>query len=129
LASIQLKRTVAVKVIMTPAFRQQLIDEARETIARLDENLARLEAAVAVSTPAGGAATADVAAEQQRLLAMRGGLDWRIKEVESVSDGAEIPFRTIEGFVEVAVGDNFLHKMSQAEIVMRDWEVVEIRQR
>lgn len=135
--TIDIKRPVVVKVIMTEEFRKQLIQEARDTIARIEENLQHMEKearkqiqAIEITNPQQASIlTQQMETEKERLIRMRGELDWRIKEVEGVQVGAELPFRIFEGSVELKVGDNFLEKMSQAEVVLKDWQVVEIRQK
>lgn len=134
--SIQLKRSVSVKVVMTAAFREQLIGEARETIKRIEDNLDAVESAAGAHIMAlqtrnpqeASEARGQLEGEKARLIRLRNELDWRIREVEGVVDGAELPFRVLEGVTTVAVGDDFLRKMSEAEIVLKDWKVVEIRQ-
>ncbi len=117
---IEVRRSVAVKVIMTESFRNQLITEARDAIARLDRNLELLDVQPALRSP-------EMVEQQEQASRMRAQLEWRIREVEGVEDGAELPYRSFEGGVRVKVGDNFLEKMGQAEIVLKDWEVVELR--
>ncbi|MCL5774325.1 MAG: YlqD family protein [Firmicutes bacterium] len=136
MSSIDLKRPVAVNVIMTEEFRKQLIDEANTTIAKIDENLKLLDteskkkiSALDLTNPQQASLmTQQYETEKERLMKLRGELAWKIKEVENVQDGAELPFRIFEGSVELKVGDNFLDKISKAEIIIKDWQIVEIRQ-
>lgn len=133
---IKITRPVAVNVIMTEEFRKQLIEEADATIAKVDENLKLLEteakkkiSALDLTNPQQASLmTQQYETEKERLMKLRGELAWKIKEVENVQDGAELPFRIFEGSVKLKVGDNFLDKVSKAEIIIKDWQVVEIRQ-
>ncbi len=118
--SIDVKRPIMLKVIMTPDFRKQLIDEAKETIKRIDENLKAIEesgvkqiAEIQEKDP-DRAHKMKVQMEQDRdrLFQMKAELDWKIKEVENVDDGAELPFRVFEGSVTIKIGDDLLEKMS-----------------
>lgn len=120
--SVELRRSVVVKVIMTDPFRQQVITEARDTIARLDRDLGIIDALPPPRAPA---------AEEQRaqIERVKAQLEWRIREIEGMENGAEMPFRSFDGAVSIRRGDNFLEKMGLAEIVLKDWEVVEIRGR
>lgn len=135
MAGLDIKRPVVVKVIMTEPFRAQLISEAKETIKNIEQNLDSMEmearkqiAAMQISNPhQASLVTQQMEAEKERLVKMRGELDWRIREVQGVELGAELPFRVFEGSVAIDVGDNFLEKMSQTEVVIKDWKVVEIR--
>lgn len=134
--SVTLSRPVRIVVVMTPDFRQRFIQEARVQIAQIEQNLERLEASgapeVARQEQADDPRQADlirqqIDAERARLMRRRGEIEWRIKEVEAVADGAEIPYRSYEAAVEVRPGDDFLEKMAEAEVVLRDWKVVDIR--
>ena len=126
--SITVLHNVSVKVLMTPSFREQMVAEARTTIAALDANLERL-----AEIEAGAQVTgltefekARVATEKGRAAQQKQELEWRIKEAESVRDGAELFFRTMQSVVTLKPGDNFLDKAA-AEVLLRDWTVVEIR--
>ena len=133
--SISIKRPIVVKAIMTEAFRQQLIAEAEESKTRIDDNLKAVESEatkqmlnVEFSNPQQAMMLRqEIEAEKERLMRMKAELDWRIKEVEGVDIGSEIPFRVLDGEVVLQKGDNFLKKMSSAEVVIKDWEVLEIR--
>ena len=133
--SIDLKRPVMLKVIMTPEFRQQLVDEAQETIKRLDMNLKALEdegkkqiSALEVNNPERASQMKkQVEIDREQLFRMKGELDWKIKEVQNVEDGAEVPFRIVEGSVQIKIGDDILEKMSRTEVVIKDWKVIELR--
>lgn len=133
--SIDLKRPVILKVVMTPEFRQQLVDEADETIKRLDMNLKALEdegikqiSALEVNNPdRASQMKKQMETDKEQLFRMKGELDWKIKEVRNVEDGAEVPFRIVEGSVRINIGDDILEKMSRTEVVIQNWKVVEIR--
>lgn len=135
MAEIILKRPVMVKVIMTDDFRRQLIGEAQETMKRITDNLNAMEASTGTITKPGDEAEKmhleqwkmHLQVEKERLSRMKQELDWRIRELENVQNGAELPYRVLEGSTTVKVGDNFLEKMSQTEVVIKDWNVMEIR--
>ncbi|MCE1247705.1 MAG: YlqD family protein [Firmicutes bacterium] len=132
---IDLKRPVMLKVVMTPDFRQQLIDEAQDTIGRLDQNLRALEDEGRKQVSALELNSPDKAKEMKKqmdldkesLFRMKGELDWKVKEIHNVDDGAEVPFRILEGSVQIKVGDDVLEKLSRTEVVIKDWKVIEIR--
>ncbi len=133
--SVVLSRPVRIVVIMTPAFRQRFIEEARAQITGLEDNLQRLESSGApeVARQQGTdprqaeLIRQQIDAERARLMRRRGEVEWHIKEVEAVPDGAELPYRVYEGPVTLAPGDDFLARMSEAEVVLKDWKVVAIR--
>ncbi|MFP4497726.1 MAG: YlqD family protein [Vulcanimicrobiota bacterium] len=127
--SINLKRLVALKVIVTEEFRKQLVDEATQTISRIEDNLVELNQNLDKLPP--GDDTREMfnqlKRDREQLIQMKDELEWKIKEVENLSDGAEIPFQMLEGEVSVNVGDDVREKMTKTEILVKDWKVVEIR--
>jgi hypothetical protein len=137
MASIEIKRPVSVKVIMTGDFRKQLIEEAQQTIGQINDNLQHMESEtrkqitnLEITNPQQASLmTQQLDSEKERLTRVKAELEWRIREVEGIQDGAEVPFRVFEGSVTLNIGDNFLEKMSQAEVVIKDWQIMEIRQK
>lgn len=125
---IEIKRPVMVKVIMTEKFRKEVIEEAEQTIKQIEENLKSLELRTSNTTFPSADHNQQMMVEKERLIRMKAELDWKIKEVQNVNIGAELPFRVFEGNVDIKVGDNFVTKISKAEIVLKDWEVVEVRE-
>ena len=133
--NVDIKRPVVVKVIMTEPFRAQLISEAQQSIKNIKENMDNMEmearkqiATTELSNPhQASMLTQQLDSEKERLNQMRAELEWRIHEVQNVTLGTELPFRVFEGSVTIKEGDNFLEKMSQTEVVIKDWKVIEIR--
>lgn len=114
---------VNVKVIMTESFRNQLRSEVTANMTQVQDNLEKL------SQIEGDAnAMQWVNAETTRLTRLKAELEWRLKEAEQVKDGAEIPLTTYQGLATVKVGDNLKEALS-AEVVLKDWTVVLIRQK
>lgn len=132
---IDIKRPVLIKVIMTPEFRTQLMNEADETLAKLDENLKMVEAEgkkqleklVADDPDAAKTLKSQLTFEKERVAQMKNELSLRMTQLKSSEDGEEFPFRVFEGSVQVKVGDNIMDKVSKTEIIIKDWKVVEIR--
>lgn len=133
--TIDVKRPVMIKVIMTEGFRKQLIDEAKATIERIDANLntieeegkKQIEALEESESEKAASMKSQIELDRDRLFQMKSELQWKIKEVENIEEGAELPFRIVEGSINIKVGDDVLEKMSKTEIVVKDWKVVEIR--
>ena len=133
--AVDIKRPVVIKAKMTDEFRKHLISEAMGTISNIEENLKQLEqqgrgevAALELTNPQQAKALSqNLEAEKEQLHRMKRELEWKIKEVEGVPTGSEMPFRILEGSTTLQVGDNFLEKMSQAEVVIQDWKVITIR--
>jgi len=125
---IEVKRPVVVKVIMTDEFRTQLQNESAETIKRIDESLQSLVTAGAAAPPPAAEMAAGIEMEKERLHRMKKEVEWKLKEVDGIQNDMEVPYRVLEGSVTLAVGDDFLSRMTKAEVVIKDWKVVEIRQ-
>jgi hypothetical protein len=136
---IEIKRPVVVKVIMTDDFKRQLLSEIMEGMKRIEDNLKRIEAEEKAEPGeqskmpgflehSSKGRMALLEEEKKQLARMKHDLEWRLKELQSIQNGAEMPYRAFEGSVQLKVGDDFLDKMSRAELVLKDWKVVEIRQ-
>ncbi len=123
---IDIKRPVIVKVIMTDAFRHQLITESTETMKRIEDNLKNMMESEGLN-PDDNAMHSRIMEEKERLLQLKREMDWRIRELDAVQNGAELPYRAFEGSVSIGMGDDFADKMTRAEIILKDWKVVEIR--
>ncbi len=73
------------------------------------------------------AARQQIEAEKRRLEAVKHELQERSKETESLAIGSEYPRGTIEGYVDVTVGDSLFEKLAGIQVVVKDGKVVEIR--
>lgn len=122
--SLTVMHNVPVKVVMTESFRLQVVEQVRSSLAELDQESARLNEFL------DQAAEADfrqrLEGELQRIAYQKQQLEWRIKEAESVEEGAELFFQTLPSLLQVKVGDNLQDKMG-VEVLLKDWKVVEIR--
>lgn len=121
MSTISIKRPIVVKVVVTEEFRKQLIEEALNTVKKIEENIKQIESIP--DTKAGSSQS-----KMEELKRMKNDLSLKIKELEQVKEGQELPFRVFEGNVQLDVGDNFLQKMTKAEVVVKDWKVIEIRE-
>ena len=122
--SLTVMHNVPVKVVMTEAFRTQLVEQVRSSLAELDQESARLNEFL--SQAAEDEFRHRLEDEMQRLAQQKQQLEWRIKEAESVEDVAEIFFQTLPSVLNLKVGDNIQEKMG-VEVLLKDWKIVEIR--
>ena len=122
--SLTVMHNVPVKVVMTESFRLQVVEQVRSSLAELDQESTRLNEFLSQ------AAEADfrqrLEGDLQRIAYQKQQLEWRIKEAESVEEGAELFFQTLPSLLQVKVGDNLQDKMG-VEVLLKDWKVVEIR--
>ncbi|MBI2251364.1 MAG: hypothetical protein HYU63_01170 [Armatimonadetes bacterium] len=132
--SIEIKRPIVVKIIMTLEFKEQLINETVNTINQISENIKHIEtihdshADTKNEEPQSKSPFQGGQMGLDQLKQLKQELEWKIKEFEAVKEGAELPFRVFEGSVQLKIGDNFLSKMAKAEVVVKNWKVVEIRE-
>lgn len=124
-ADIQLLQPVTVKVVMTAAFRSQMIAEVQASLEQIEENLRRLSV-IAESVGDAEGERRRVESEATRLVQAREELNWRIREAQSLQDGAEIFYQKVTSTVTVRVGDDY-QAWSGREILVKDGKVVEIR--
>ena len=123
--SLQLLQQVAVKVVMTPDFRAQIVAEVGVSLGQIEGNLARLEE-IAPAVAGDEFESARVRGELERLRHAKDQLQWRIREAESLNDGAELFYQNLTSLVTLKVGDDFQAAQNR-EIVVKDGKVVAIR--
>ncbi len=133
MSAIEIKRPVAVKVIMTEAFRKQILDETYETLNRNENTISQAEAMYEKTKANGGDAVVlekinkQLEIEKARFQELKKEMDLKIQAFKSVKEGDEIAFRILEGPVSVKEGDDMHQILQGAEIVLKDWKVVELR--
>lgn len=137
MSSVTIKRNVVLRSIVTEKLRNELsaeLDAAAEELAQRIQQLdfqtrayitdlqrTNLQQAMAVRK--------QVEAEKTRQQDLRDALLERKAQVEELEDGTEVIRGALESFVEVKVGDDLARILSGVEIVTKDDEVVEIRER
>jgi hypothetical protein len=131
-ASIQLLQQVTVKVIVTDGFKERIQGEIRENLAQLAVNKSQLHSILNESAqlnlePGSPEATerVRVQVELDRLNRCAQELEWRIKESQSLTNGAEIFLHHAQALVPVTVGEAY--QPGNQELVVKDGIVVELR--
>lgn len=127
--SLTIRRPVTVKVRVTEAFQKAMGAQLQDTVRRLDAELAQIDAQLKKSGGDGAdrALVQQLGAERQKRLERRAKVLEDMKELARLSPGAEIVQGTVEGPVEVRVGDDW-NRLFSVEIVVEDGKVVEIRE-
>lgn len=134
--SIELKRVVMVKAIVTEAFRQNLIKELERAVANLESQITQMESQGKVylddlkkkglmQKAAGFRQQIDD--ERSRQAAAKADLSMKIEEAKRLQVGSEFVQGPLEGPVDVSVGDNLYKKVGGAEIIVKDGIIQEIR--
>lgn len=132
---LQLRQDVALVFIMTDDLKARLLDElssAAEEVQRQIEQFdfrARHALAELQRTDLNRAMAArqQIEGEKRRLEAMKQELTDRRTETEKFDIGSEYPRGTIEGLVDIQVGDNLFEKLAGIQMVVKDNIVVEFR--
>ena len=136
MGTLTLKRSVAVHVIVTDEFKEELkaeLQQAAETAQqRVDQlefqsrrflaDLQRNDMTQAMN------ARRQIEAEKRRQDGIRRDIGEPLEQADKLEVGSEYPRGAVEGFVEIKEGDNLLQKLSESQIVIMDGVVVEIRE-
>jgi methyltransferase-like protein len=132
----RLKRAVAIKAIVTEEFKSNLKEELTKTLARIEQVTLQLDMQLRKYVPEVAKADLEQASrlrreietERQRHEGMRAEVNSRLQEIIGLEIGSEYVQGTIEGDVDIAVGDNLVEKLSNAEITIKDGIVQEIKE-
>ncbi|MCR4433535.1 MAG: YlqD family protein [Coprothermobacterota bacterium] len=130
-----LKQTVLVKAIVTESFRQDLLQKLRAAIKEIDLGIEQLETQGrryllgmdSQNIQQMMAVRQEIEEEKRKQELVKAQLNEKVKEVESLPPDSEYPQGTLEGLVEVKVGDDLFGKIARQEIVIKDGIIVEIR--
>ena len=137
--SISLKRQVAIKAIVTDTFKTNASNEIQQSLQQMDLNLQQLEfqAKRAISdleqkTPAPTPDQTEnlkmqIEQERQRILGQKNELLQRLNVIAQLELETEFLQGTLDNYVDILIGDNLYDKLSNAEVIIKDGVVVEIR--
>jgi len=133
--SLRLRQDVGLIFIVTPELKARLEEEykaAGEDVQRqIDQFDFRARHALAELQRAdlnrAMAARQQIDAEKRRLEAVKLELQERSGEVDKLEIGSEFPRGTVEGTVEISVGDNLYEKLAGYQLIVKDGLVVQIR--
>jgi len=137
--AISLKRQVSIKAIVTETFKTNASNEIQQSLQQMDLNLQQLEfqAKRAISElekrnpPASpdelNSLRMQVEQERQRILGGKNELLQRLNMISQLEMNSEFLQGTLDNYVEIKIGDNLYDKMSNAEVILKDGVVVEIR--
>ena len=142
-ATLSIKRTIAVRAVVTPAWKEEAERELSNAIANTDKQLAHLEqegqqvvdeVRRQSANPLDPRVQDQVAQVQQQVAAKRAELEEQKRnllqqqaQVREVEMEQIVEQGQIESFCDLMVGDNLVGKM-QAAVVVRDGVVESIEQ-
>lgn len=121
---ITVKRPVLVKVVVTEEYRASRIAEMRSALAKLD--VVGKQLAARLDSEREGALAERLWTERYRNEDARTALKRELEKITSLDIGSEYDLTTLEGSVELNVGDDFLN-LGPCEVVVKDSRIVEIR--
>lgn len=134
--SVELKRIVMVKAIVTEAFKKNLIGELERAISNIDAQLGQVEMQgknyledlkKKGLMQKAAAFKHQYDEEKARQSAAKADLMMKIEEAKRLQIGTEFVQGPLEGPVDVSVGDNLYKKVGGAEIIVKDGIIQEIR--
>jgi len=130
----RVKRDIVVTAIVTEKLKEQLRQEVQASLDRVDASQKELESQsrrFMLQLPSADMVSAvrqQVEAELRRHETLRRELRERQDEIASLKLGDRITYTTLEGYVDVQVGDNLLDKIGNAEILIEDGVILEIKE-
>ena len=134
--SLTVNRSIAVQVIVTEKFKEELKTElqaaADASQQRIDQmefqsrrylaDLQRTDLSQAMN------ARRQIEAERNRQDALRQDIVRQLEEADKLELDSEYPRGTLQGVVELNEGDDLVQKLSAAQIVIKDGLIVEVRE-
>lgn len=130
-----IRQPVAVKLILTEQTKQQILQESRDQIDRLNNELEQIEEQGKQALEQAMSQGGDIAQqlreqieqEQSERIQQRDELIEQIQQVQQLEIGSEVQNMTVETTVDVNVGDDWNNILQGSEIVVKDGIVQEIR--
>ena len=130
-----LKRQILLKAIVTEHLKEQLIQDVKDAIQRVEESQEELERQSRrlmlelqrTDLNRAMAFRQQLDAEKRKQEDVKTELQEQLAEYQKLEVGEEITRGALEGTIEVKVGDNLVEKLGQAEILVEDDVVREIR--
>lgn len=134
--SIELKRVVMIKAIVTEAFKSNLVKELERAVANVDTQINQMETQSKTYLEdlkkkglmqKAAAFKHQLDEERARQAASKSDLTMKIEEAKRLTIGSEFVQGPLEGPVQVGVGDNLYKKVGGAEIIVKDGVIQELR--
>jgi esterase/lipase len=138
---IHLKRVVTIKSLVTPLFREKASKELGDELAVIEGQLNQLENQYQASlhqlnmmAQQGQNIAAqldglnkEVMEKRNQLNGLKNQVSTQLGNLDKLEDGTPIVTGQLDNFVEIKVGDNIYDKIRNAEIIIEDGLVKEIK--
>jgi hypothetical protein len=133
--SINVKRTIIVKAVVTEKFKEEILDTIRASLNRIELELQQMEfqgkrtlsGLERQNVKQAVSLRQQLDAEREKRLEAKKRLQSQQEEVAAWQIGDEVIQGTLEGHVDLEVGDS-IRSILGTEIVVKDGVVVEIRE-
>jgi hypothetical protein len=130
-----LKRQILLKAVVTEKLKEQLLADVQDAIKRVEEAQDELERQSRrlmlelqrTDLNRAMAFRQQIDVEKRKQEDVKAELQEQLKEYRGLTLGEEIARGALEGQVEVNLGDNIQEKLGQAEILVEDDVIREIR--
>ena len=135
--SIELKRVVMVKAIVTDAFKQNLQKELERAVTNIETQTVQLDQRSKAYldnlkkkglNQRAAAFKHQMTEEKSKHAAAKSDLLMKIEESKKLKIGSEFVQGPLEGPVMVGLGDNLYKKVGGTEVIVKDGIIQEIRQ-
>ena len=134
--TVELKRIVMVKAVVTEAFKENLMRELERAVRNLDAQAMQMEnqsKTYLEDLKKKGmmqqmtAFKTQLTNEKTRISAQKNDMLAKMEEAKRLVLGTEFVQGPLEGPVDVKVGDNLYRKVGAAELLVKDGVIMEIR--
>jgi len=134
MSKMKIKRVVTIKAKLTETLQKKMIAELQEVIARLDRDIALIEekmtkfvGELTKNNPTQAVVVRQqLTLEKEQIMKNKETVLDKVRAVSKMELGLEVTRGTVEGMVEVKIGDN-LDELMFAEILVEDGKVLEFR--
>lgn len=131
-----IQRPIKVKVLLTEASREKLLQNYQEQMNQILKELKQwqfqgkklLSDAQKKSNEAFQLAKERISREERNRKEKVEILQFQMKQVENLPEGSEIDYTTVESRIEIKEGDSWDDIMAGTEIILKDGIIHEIRQ-
>lgn len=130
-----IKRQILLKAVVTERLKEQLVADVQDAIQRVEDSQEELERQSRrlmlelqrTDMSRAMAFRQQLEMEKRKQEDVKAELQEQLKEYQELELNKEITRGALEGYVELNVGDNLQEKLGQAEILIQDDLVQEIR--
>lgn len=134
--TVTIKRDVVLRAVVTDGLKQELDAEFGDAIDQIDQRLTQLDLGARqyvtelqkTDIQQAMAVRQQIEAEKRRYRQAKDQLIQQQRRVAELEDGKEIVRGTVEGQAQISVGDNMETVLRGVEIIVKDHEVIEIRE-